>query len=371
MNDKLYWLALNMVPGVGPITYRNLVPRFHGPEQVFAASARDLASIPGIGEKTIRAIKEFPAARMAAEELKKVEDLGGGILTLCDQGYPKNLLQIYDPPPLLYVRGEVEQGDPPMVAMVGSRRGSFYGRTVTRRISKELSTAGVTVVSGMARGIDTSAHLGALEAGKGTVAVFGCGIDGIYPPENKKLFFDIIAHGAVISELPLSTPPEGKNFPRRNRIISGVSLGVVIVEATADSGSLITAAPALEQGRRVFAVPGNVGVATSKGTNRLIKQGAKLVEEAQDILTEILPQYGGPRAVGTVKKNDLLTKGSPPAALSDAEDDIFQLLSHNPLHIDEISRMSQMEIRRVSTILLELELKGGISQLGGKMLVRN
>ena len=378
MNEKLYWLALNMVPGVGPITYRNLVARFHDPEQVFAASARELASIAGIGEKTIRAIKEFPAAKMAGEELRKLADLGGGILTCRDPGYPKNLLQIYDPPPLLYVRGELEPGNPPMVAMVGSRRGSFYGRTVTKRISKELATAGVTVVSGMARGIDTSAHLGALEAGKRTVAVFGCGIDVIYPPENKKLFFDIIAHGAVISEFPLSTPPEGKNFPRRNRIISGVSLGVVIVEATADSGSLITAAHALEQGREVFAVPGNVGVATSKGTHKLIKQGAKLVEEAQDILTEILPQYGGPHAVDTVKKDDFLTKGSlakgppsAPAVLSDAEDKILQFLSHTPLHIDEISRMSQMEIRRVSTVLLELELKGVISQLGGKMFVRN
>ena len=364
MNDKLYWLALNMVPGVGPITYRNLVARFHDPEHVFAAAARELASIGGIGEKTIRAIKEFPAAKMAGEELRKLADLGGGILTFRDPGYPKNLLQIYDPPPLLYVRGELEQGDYPMVAMVGSRRGSFYGRTVTKKISKELSTAGITVVSGMARGIDTSAHLGALEAGRRTIAVFGCGIDVIYPPENKGLFFDIIAHGAIISEFPLSTPPEGKNFPRRNRIISGVSLGVVIVEATADSGSLITAAHALEQGREVFAVPGNVGVATSKGTHRLIKQGAKLVEEAQDILTEILPQYGGPHAVGSVKKDDLPT-------LSDAEDNIFQLLSHTPLHIDEISRMSQMEIRRVSTTLLELELKGVISQLGGKMFVRN
>jgi DNA processing protein len=199
MNEKLYWLALNMVPGVGPITYRNLVARFHDPRQVFAASARDLASIGGIGEKTIRAIKEFPAEKLAAEELKKVTDLGGSIFTFRDQGYPKNLLQIYDPPPLLYVRGEIEPGDPPMVAIVGSRRGSFYGRTVTKKISKELSIAGVTVVSGMARGIDTAAHLGALEAGKRTIAVFGCGIDVIYPPENKKLFFDIIAHGAVIS----------------------------------------------------------------------------------------------------------------------------------------------------------------------------
>jgi len=364
MNDKLYWLALNMVPGVGPITYRNLVARFHDPEQVFAASAQALASVGGIGEKTIRAIREFPAEKTATEELKKVRDLGGYILTYRDQGYPKNLLEIYDPPPLLYVRGELDTGDPLMVAIVGSRRGSFYGRTVTKKISKELSSAGVLVVSGMARGIDTSAHLGALEAGKSTVAVFGCGIDVIYPRENKKLFFDIIGHGAVISEFPLSTPPDGKNFPKRNRIISGVSLGVVIVEATADSGSLITASHALEQGREVFAVPGNVGMATSEGTNRLIKQGAKLVEEAQDILTEILPQYGVPHAAGTVKKDDL-----PP--LSDTEGNILQLLSHTPLHIDEISRLSRMEIRRVSTILLELELKGVISQLGGKMFVRN
>jgi DNA processing protein len=359
MDDKLYWLALNMVPGVGPITYRNLVNKFHDPERIFAASAHELAAVGGIGEKTIRAIKEFPSERMAAGELKKVKDLGASILTLHDQGYPKNLLQIYDPPPLLYVRGELGVGNPLMIAMVGSRRGSSYGRGVTKRISKELASAGVTVVSGMARGIDTFAHLGALEAGGRTVAVFGCGIDVIYPPENKKLFAEIIDHGAVISEFPLSTPPDGKNFPRRNRIISGVSWGVVIVEATADSGSLITASHALEQGREVFAVPGNVGMATSKGTNRLIKQGAKLVEEAHDILTEVLPQYG------VKPKND----DFPP--LSDAEDDILRHLSYTPLHIDEISRLSQMEVQRVSTILLGLELKGVISQLGGKMFVRN
>jgi DNA processing protein len=359
MDDKLYWLALNMVPGVGPITYRNLVNKFHDPERIFAASAHELAAVEGIGEKTIRTIKEFPSERMAEGELKKVKDLGASILTLHDQGYPKNLLQIYDPPPLLYVRGELGGGDPLMIAMVGSRRGSSYGRGVTKRISKELASAGVTVVSGMARGIDTFAHLGALEAGGRTVAVFGCGIDVIYPPENKKLFADIIDHGAVISEFPLSTPPDGKNFPRRNRIISGVSWGVVIVEATADSGSLITASHALEQGREVFAVPGNVGMATSKGTNRLIKQGAKLVEEAHDILTEVLPQYG------VKPEND----DFPP--LSDAEDDILRHLSYTPLHIDEISRLSQMEVQRVSTILLGLELKGVISQLGGKMFVRN
>lgn len=359
MDDKLYWLALNMVSGVGPITYRKLVARFHDPERVFAASTQELALVGGIGEKTIRAIKEFPAEKMAGEELKKTQDLGVFLLTFRDQKYPKNLLQIYDPPPLLYVRGELDEGDPLTIAIVGSRRGSAYGRAVTKKISKELALAGVTVVSGMARGIDTCAHFGALEAGGRTIAVFGCGIDIIYPPENRKLFLDIIDHGAIISEFPLSTTPEGKNFPKRNRIISGLSLGVVIVEATADSGSLITASHALEQGREVFAVPGNVGMATSTGTNRLIKQGAKLVEEAQDILTEVIPQYGG-----IVKKDDL-------PALSDAEGDILQFLSHTPLHIDEISRVSRMEIQRVSTILLELELKGVISQLGGKTFVRN
>jgi DNA processing protein len=358
MDDRLYWLALNMVPGVGSLAYRNLVAGFHDPERVFAAPPKALAAVEGIGEKTIGAIKTFPAKETAVEELKKVEDLGVSILTFRDQGYPKNLLQIYDPPPLLYVRGKLEQGDAPMVAMVGSRKGSAYGRAVTKRISKELAASGVTVVSGMARGIDTCAHLGALEAGGRTIAVLGCGIDIMYPPENERLFLDIIGHGAVISEFPLSTPPEGKNFPKRNRIISGLSLGVVIVEATADSGSLITASHALEQGREVFAVPGNIGMATSQGTNALIKQGAKLVEGAQDILVEIIPQYEGK------------TSPEETPVLNDEEDGILQLLSHTPLHIDEISRMSHMEIRRVSTILLELELKGVISQLGGKMFVR-
>jgi DNA processing protein len=358
IEDKLYWLALNMVPGVGPIAYRNLVARFSDPEQVFAASPAQLAQVEGVGEKTIGAIKGFPAERAATEELRKLQDLGVFILTLKDQGYPKNLLEIYDPPPLLYVRGTLDQGDSPMIAVVGSRKGSPYGRAVTKKISMELAAGGVTVVSGMARGIDTYAHLGALEAGECTVAVLGCGIDIVYPPENEKLFRAIIDHGAVISEFPLSTPPEGKNFPKRNRIISGLSLGVVIVEATVDSGSLITASHALEQGRDVFAVPGNVGMSTSRGTNALIKQGAKLVESAQDIWTEILPQYEG---------NACHTELP---VLSDEEDGILQLLSHNPLHIDEISRMSRVEIRRVSTILLELELKGVISQLGGKMFVR-
>lgn len=363
MEDKLYWLALNMVPGVGPITYRHLIDRFKDPKRVFAASRSQLAEIGGIGERTIRAIKESQVEALAAEELKRLADLGGTIITLRDEGYPKNLLEIYDPPPVLYVRGEADLRDQLMIAIVGSRRGSYYGRTVTKRISKELAQAGVTVVSGMARGIDTAAHIGALEGKGRTIAVMGCGIDVVYPPENRRLFSEIIAHGAVISEFPLGTKPEGKNFPRRNRIISGMSLGVVIVEATVESGSLITASHALDQGREVFAVPGNVGIATSMGTNRLIKEGARLVEGAGDILAELLPQLKG--NIPAARAKDELP------SLSETEEAIIQLLSHTPMHIDEISRMSRIEISRVSTILLELELKGMISQLGGKMFVRN
>jgi DNA processing protein len=374
MNDKLYWLALNMVPGVGPVTFRKLLTRFHEPERVFAASAHDLASVEGITQKTIQAIKEFSATKMATEELTKISGLGADIVTLRDERYPKNLLETYDPPPVLYVRGkQLDPADTLKIAIVGSRRGSSYGRMVTKQISRELGEAGVTVVSGMARGIDTCAHLGALEAGAKTIAVLGCGVDKVYPPENKKLFLDIITSGAIISEFPLGTSPDGKNFPRRNRIISGLSLGVVVVEATADSGSLITASHALEQGREVFAVPGNIGMATSRGTNSLIKQGARLIEEAQDILTEVLPQYSG-----AAKKSSLLTKGSlttgsppAPASLTDAEDGVLQYLSHTPLHIDEISRLARIEIQRVSTILLGLELKGVISQMSGKLFVRN
>lgn len=359
MDDNLYWLALNMVPGVGPIAYRNLLDKFSDPQQVFTGSMRELAAVEGIGEKTIRAIKDFPAEQMAVAELKRAEELGASILTFKDEAYPRNLLQIYDPPPILYIRGRLDQGDSLAVAIVGSRRGSPYGRAVTKRISKELSSAGVTVVSGMARGIDTFAHLGALEGEGRTIAVLGCGVDIVYPRENKRLMNDIIDRGAVISEFPLSTPPEGKNFPKRNRIISGLSLGVMVVEATADSGSLITASHALEQGREVFAVPGNVGLSTSQGTNKLIKQGAKLVEDEHDILTEIFPQYEGK------------TRREEAPVLNEEEQGILQLLSHTPLHIDEISRLSQMEVQRVSITLLGLELKGLISQLGGKMFVRN
>jgi len=357
MDDKLYWLALNMVPGIGPVAFRNLLATFDDPKSVLLASPPTLGSVNGIGEKTIRAIKDTSSLKFAEKESRRAQELGIAVVTLRDGMYPKNLLQIYDPPPVLYVRGRLTEDDSLAVSIVGSRKSSPYGRSVTKRLSHDLASIGIRVVSGMARGIDTVAHHGALEARGRTIAVLGCGADVIYPRENKKLFFDIIDNGAIISEFPLATPPEGKNFPKRNRIISGLSLGVVIVEAAADSGSLITATHALEQGREVFAIPGNVGASTSQGTNRLIKQGAKLIEGAEDVIEEIAPQC-----------ERQVPREAPPV-LSNEEQGILDLLSHTPIHIDEISRKSQMEIHRVSVILLDLELKGLVCQLGGKTFV--
>ena len=219
---------------------------------------------------------------------------------------------------------------------------------------------GVTIVSGMARGIDSAAHRGALSAGGRTIAVLGCGVDIVYPPENRRLFEEIAAHGAVISEFPLSTRPEGGNFPRRNRIISGLSLGVVVVQANSRSGSLITAGMALEQNRDVFAVPGNVGMARSRGTNRLIKQGAKLVESADDILEEILPRFHRQGLEPTDVK----------PSLEDEEERVFRLVEDEPVHIDSIIAQTGIETSRVSAILLQLELKGLVQQLPGKRFVK-
>ena len=270
---------------------------------------------------------------------------------------------IYDPPALLYARGEVKKEDELAVAIVGSRKTSAYGREITERIGMDLARHGVTVVSGMARGIDSVAHNGALQGGGRTIAVLGCGVDVIYPSENRNLFHQIIKRGAVLSEFPMGSPPEAGHFPRRNRIISGLCMGVVIVQASAESGSLITAGYALEQGREVFAVPGNVGAEGSRGTNQLIKEGAKLVESSEDILEEILPQWR--REGETVRKAEMAAP-----SLTEAEKIVCGLLSETPLHIDTIIRESQLDPGSVSSLLLNLELKGLISQWPGKCFTK-
>jgi len=357
--DIFYWLALSLTPGVGSIFTKRLLDRFQTPEAIFRAPMKELLEIEGLGEKVAREIQRGPLEKVVEKELSLLKEAGGKMITLRDEDYPMRLKDIYDPPALLYVRGELRREDELAIAIVGSRKTSPYGRWFTEKIGQDLARHGVTVVSGMARGIDSVAHMGALQGGGRTIAVLGCGVDVIYPSENRNLFHQIIEHGAVLSEFPMGSPPEGGHFPRRNRIISGLSIGVVIVQASAESGSLITAGYALEQGREVFAVPGNVGAEGSRGTNQLIKEGAKLVESTEDILEEILPQWK--------REKEMLPKAETPVPdLSEEEMLLYRLLGESPLHIDAIIRESQLDPGRVSGLLLNLELKGLISQWPGK-----
>ncbi|MCX5854240.1 MAG: DNA-processing protein DprA, partial [Deltaproteobacteria bacterium] len=291
-HDLKYWIALKSIEGVGNVGFKNLVDALGSPRDVFNASTQTLKVIPGIGHKTAAHIKDFNNWQFADKECKLAEQMKVIIVSYRDPLYPKNLLNIYDFPVLLYVKGVLKEDDI-NIAVVGSRMASTYGKFSTERICRELALKGITIVSGLARGIDSAAHRGAV-AGKGrTIAVLGCGLDIVYPPENEKLFMEIVEKGAVITEFPFGVPPNAPNFPSRNRIISGMSLGVVVVEAGEKSGSLITARMALEQGREVFAVPGSIDSAGSRGTHLLIKQGAKLIESVDDILDEILPQIDG------------------------------------------------------------------------------
>jgi DNA processing protein len=359
--DLFHWLALNLVPGVGSTLFKRLLDRFKTPEAVFRASAKDLRMIEGLAEKVVQAIGQGPFEKEVERELYLLKEVGGCILTLNNESYPERLKNIYDPPPLLYVRGEIQKEDALAVAIVGSRRTLPYGRAITEKIAQDLVRHGVTVVSGMARGIDSVAHQGAIAGGGRTIAVLGCGVDVIYPPENRKLCEQIIDHGAVLSEFRMQSPPEAGHFPKRNRIISGLSLGVVVVQAGKDSGSLITAGYALEQGREIFAVPGNVGADSSQGSNKLIKEGAKLVESSEDILEEILPQW---------RREEEETREDPAKGLTEEEKVLYGLLADTPLHIDIIIRESRLEPGRVSSLLLNLEIKGYIAQWPGMCFTR-
>jgi DNA processing protein len=357
VDEVFYWLALSLTPGIGSILIKRLLDCFKTPEAVFHAPVKELLKIEGLGEKVAEEIRKGPVEKAVERELFLLREVGGKIVTLKDDGYPKRLRDIYDPPALLYVRGELKREDELAVAIVGSRKTSPYGRWITEKVSQELARHGVTIVSGMARGIDSLAQWGAISAGGRTIAVLGCGVDVIYPPENRKLFSKIIDHGAILSEFSMGSPPEGGHFPKRNRIISGLSAGVVVVEAGEKSGSLITAGYALEQGREVFAVPGNVGAEGSRGTNQLIREGAKMVESSEDILEEILPQW---------RKEEKQEVGSPGRDLPEEERILYELLGETPLHIDAIIRESRLEPGRVSSLLLNLELKGMIAQWPGK-----
>ncbi len=359
MKDLYHWAALSLAPGIGSVLFKRLLAAFGNPQEVFRATPKALGRIEGIGPQVVAALRRFDWKKRVEEELRQAGQLGVDLVTWEDPNYPERLQQIYDPPPLLYVRGSLHTEDRAAVAVVGSRYPTQYGQAAAQRIARGLSQRGVTVVSGLARGVDSCAHQSALNAGGRTLAVLGCGIDIIYPPENEELFERIASRGAVVSEFPFGTPPDRDHFPIRNRIISGLSLGVVVVEATLRSGSLITARFALEQGREVFAVPGNVDSARSDGTNRLIRDGAKLVMQAEDILEEILPAL-----------QSRFMAPPPEPDLTEDEKRIFSILGRDALHIDAVIARTALPSATVSALLLSLELAGHIRQLPGMRFVK-
>jgi DNA processing protein len=359
--DLARWVALSRVQGLGCVSFKKLAGHFGDPTEALSASTAALAEIPGLDPSVIDGLRNFSAWDEAEKEIIRAENAAVKIVPFTDSSYPARLRMIPDPPPLLYLKGEIRRDDEKAVAVVGSRSTSDYGRRVARDLCRGLASLGFTVVSGMARGIDGTAHETSLNAGGRTIAVLGSGVDRVYPAEHDKLYRRISENGGVISEFPMGTRPLAFNFPARNRVISGLSLGVVVVEATEKSGSLITAALALEQGREVFAVPGEVGASRSRGAHRLIRQGAKLVENVDDIVEEIAPQLlvRSGRAVSAPRR-------TLPQNLGDEFQKIFALFQERPLQIDEVIESSGYSPSRVSEILLELELQGYIKQLPGK-----
>jgi DNA processing protein len=365
MDNIRPWFFLKSVPGVGNLLGKRLIDLFKTPQNVFEAPAERLLRVDGVTERHVAAIKNHKMPWKVKAELDLLARKEYGIVTLADSDYPRLLREIPDPPPFLYVSGRLDSSAL-KIAVVGSRNPTGYGLTTTKNLCAGLASLGITIVSGMARGIDTAAHEGAM-AGRGkTIAVLGSGLERIYPKENTKLSHRISENGAVVSEFALLTKPEGHNFPLRNRIISGMSLGTVVVEATKKSGSLITARLAAEQNREVFAVPGSIQSFKSTGTHTLIKQGAKLVEHAQDIVEELAPfleNNGRPGISPPDEADENL------ASLGVDESQVYEALEPYPIHIDKLARKITMEPGKLSSILLKLELNGMIQQLPGKFFI--
>ena len=356
--ENYYWIALKAVPGIGNVAFKRLLERFDTPEAALKAAPAALAGIRGITPAVIAEITGGGWRQFADGECRRLEASTARLVTYTSNEYPKSLFEISDPPPFLYVKGALHSHEL-AIAIVGSRRATPYGLMTTGKLAEELAGHGVCVVSGMARGVDTAAHKGALQAGGRSIGVLGCGVDTVYPPENRALFEKMADNGCLISEFPLGTLPLAENFPRRNRIISGLSHGVLVVEAAEKSGSLITAQYALEQGREVFAVPGNISCVTSRGSNHLIKQGAKLVDSVEDILEEL------PLEECTSAATPLLSPPRRSFALTPQEAIVYELLARAPLHIDEIISQTELTAGEVSSMLLHLELKGAVTPLPG------
>lgn len=358
-SDARFWIAVSLLPGIGPQRLRRVAEAFDNDmERAWSASATDLARA-GIEAKVAR---DAVAARSAIEidgVMARIARAEVSVHTLADPTYPARLADIYDAPPVLYMRGDVRPEDEWSVAIVGTRNVSPYGKEVTHRLATDLARHNITIVSGLARGVDGLAHRAALEAGGRTLAVFACGVDIIYPSEHRRLAADIAQSGALLSEYPPGVAPEAGNFPARNRIISGFSLGTIVIEAGEKSGALITAQRALEQNREVFAVPGSIFSRASIGANRLIRDSAaKLVVSAEDVLEELRLQM----VPQQLEMRQLLPT-------NETESRLMELLSQEPLHIDALTRQSALPIAEVSSALAMMELKGLARQVGGMQYV--
>jgi DNA processing protein len=367
MDSREALVALNLVEGVGPVRVRQLLEFFGDAAAVLQASKSQLLSVRGIGDETATAIADWEKSVDLSGELKRIADFGCRVITQADAEYPPLLREIYDPPVVLYVKGQLTERDKNAVAIVGSRQTTHYGIETARKLGYQLAYTGVTVVSGGARGIDTAAHQGALSAKGRTIAILGTAINVVFPPENAELFERIAANGAVISQFPFNRNGDRQSFAIRNRIVAGMTLGTVVVEANLTSGALITANFATEYGRQVFAVPGRIDSPRSKGCHELIKKGAKLCEGVEDILSEfeyLFPSSNRPPSPGE-------TGVLPALELSEPEQKVYAVLGREEMSIDEVIRKCGLPASATSVALFSLEMKRLIRQLPGKQFLKN
>src|SRR5690242_7676155 len=363
MNATEACIALNMLPTVGPVRLRKLLEIFREPQHVLTAKRSELRKVEGIGNEVADQISNWESTIDLPAELERIRDLGATAITQQSGSYPRALREIHAPPIVLYVWGELLDRDHHAIGVIGARRTSHYGAECAKKLSYQLAYAGLSVISGLARGIDTAAHQGALAAKGRTIAVIGSGLARLYPPENRPLAEKIRSgNGAVVSEFSMDIEPDRQTFPMRNRIISGWSHGILVVEAGLNSGALITAAQALEQGRAVYAVPGHINAPSAMGSNRLIQQGAKLVMDASDILEdlEILLPEAKPTSQAAIR---------PLPPLSEEERRVYDAIEQSETPIDDIAAKSELPSSMVSSILLQLELKRLVKQLPGKYFV--
>ncbi|MDD5107931.1 MAG: DNA-processing protein DprA [Candidatus Omnitrophica bacterium] len=363
MTELEAFVGLNLISNIGSVRLSKLLEVFGKPQEIFSAKYEHLASISGIGGQIASDIVAFKKENIE-KELSFANKRGIKILTLNDDSYPKNLRQIPGVPIVLYVLGNITEQDDLAFGIVGSRSASFYGLSSAGKFAAELSAYGITIVSGMARGVDTYAHRGALKVKGRTIAVMGSGFNNIYPAENADLAKEISLSGAVISEFSMETKPLAQNFPRRNRLISGLSCGVLITEAARNSGALITADFALEQGREVFALPGRIDSAGSIGANELLKQGARLVTCCDDILEEL-------NLVTVSKKEAVLPQENQKVACTDDENMLYECISRQPVAIDDLVEKTSLSSSKILSLILKLQFKKLIKELPGKQFMRN